>query len=43
MAVNTIAYTNYFVKGTLKVTYNQQTGTLTPATHKGLMFVLGVH
>lgn len=42
LAVNTIAYTSYFVKETLEVTYNQRTGTLTPATHKGFMFVLGV-
>lgn len=43
MAVNIIAYTNYFVKETLKVTYNQQIGTLTSATHEGFMFILGVH
>lgn len=43
VAVNIIAYTNYFVKETLKVTYNQQIGTLTSATHEGFMFILGVH
>jgi len=43
VAVKIIAYANYFVKETLKVTYNQQTGTLTSATHEGFMFILCVH